>query len=75
MKINEKIRLCRKSKGLLMQYVAEQSNMNYKKLSRLELGLQPIEVNELEAISKALGVNPGIFFADEFSFSQNKEAS
>ncbi|MEN0666945.1 helix-turn-helix transcriptional regulator [Caldifermentibacillus hisashii] len=72
MKLNEKIRMYRKSKGISQTYIAKQLNMSVSGYNMKELGKRPITTTELERIAEILGVSASIFFELEFHVECNK---
>lgn len=71
MKLYEKIRLLRKSKGVSQTFVSEKLNITVQAYSLKETGSRPIKTDELEAISEALGVSPSCFFDEKFNVKLN----
>jgi len=62
-----RVRQYRLSKGMTQAWVAKQIGISPKTLNGIELGRQKLTAETLEAISKkAFGVEPSIFFNDEF---------
>jgi transcriptional regulator with XRE-family HTH domain len=77
MKLNERIRLLRKSKGVSQTYMAKQLKLSISGYNMKELGKRPITTNELEEIAKTLNVSASIFFdgkIHEKCNPRNKEA-
>ena len=72
MKLHEKLRLYRSSRGITQTWVAEQAGISVKTLSAVELGRQRLTADTFELICrKGLGVDPGIFFKDQFLETKN----
>ncbi|MDT3763010.1 helix-turn-helix domain-containing protein [Priestia filamentosa] len=74
MKLHEKIRLLRKSKGVSQTFIAEKIDMTTSGYSMKESGKRPITTNELEIIAKALEVPATVFFEEEFHVKLNKKS-
>lgn len=66
MKINEKVRALRKSKGVSQTHMARELNMSISGYNMKELGKRPITANELDKIAKVLGESASIFFDNKF---------
>ncbi len=71
MKLHEKIKELRRSKGISQTYVAKKLNITVSGYSMKETGKRSITTNELEEIAKALEVSASIFFKDEFHVKCN----
>ena len=62
MSTNEKLKQYILDNNLKLIFVAEKSGINYKKLSRIMTGKQPMTVEDLEKICKdGLSVHPSLF--------------
>ena len=66
-KLHEKIRSLRKSKGISQTFVAEQLEITVQAYSLKETGKRPIKTEELEIISLVLSVSPSYFFDEKFN--------
>lgn len=66
MKLYEKIKEIRKSKGVSQTFVAKKLNISVSGYSMKESGKRPITTSELEEIANALEVPATIFFEQEF---------
>ncbi|WP_366294297.1 helix-turn-helix transcriptional regulator [Paenibacillus sp. AN1007] len=66
MRINKKIRALIKQRGLTFTYVADKSDIQFKKFSRMMTSRQKIGTDEYERICTVLGVAPGYFFEEKF---------
>lgn len=71
MKIGEKIALARKLKGIQQKHIAKQLNKTPQWLSNIERGTRPIGTDELEKIASIIGIDTGIFFAEDFNEALN----
>ncbi|MFP7414328.1 helix-turn-helix domain-containing protein [Priestia filamentosa] len=74
MKLHEKIRFLRKSKGVSQTFIAEKIDMTTSGYSMKESGKRPITTNELEVIAKALEVPATVFFEEEFHVKLNRKS-
>ncbi|MFC5647653.1 helix-turn-helix domain-containing protein [Paenibacillus solisilvae] len=72
MKVHEKIRIVRKSKGIAQKFVAEKIGMTISNYNMKENGKRPIVTNELEKIAAALEVTATLFFEDQFHVKWNE---
>ncbi|MBB6446513.1 helix-turn-helix domain-containing protein [Bacillus benzoevorans] len=72
MQLHEKIRSCRKSKGLSQTYMAKKLKMSISGYNMKELGKRPINTDELQEIAKILGVSASIFFDEKFHVEWNE---
>ncbi len=72
MKINEKIRNIRLSKGYTQEYVAIKMNIDPVNYGRLERGQTKITIDKLEKLSEIFGVKITDFF-DEDEKNNEKE--
>ncbi|MCM3411261.1 helix-turn-helix domain-containing protein [Metabacillus litoralis] len=70
-KLHEKIRALRKSKGISQTFVAEQLEITVQAYSLKETGKRPIKTEELEVISSALSVSPSYFFEEKINVKLN----
>lgn len=61
--IGKNIRSIRNSKGLSMEEVANEANIEYRQLGRIERGEGNVTVNSLLKIADALKVDISKFFA------------
>lgn len=75
MKINERIKAYRKSKGISQTYIAEQLGISVSGYSMKESGQRPIDINEIQVIAEALDVSASIFFEKEFHVKCNKNTA
>lgn len=75
MNIGERISLTRKCKGIQQKYVAEKLYKTPQWLSNIERGTRPVGAEELKKIATILGVDAGIFFADDFNNALSKVLS
>ena len=71
MKMYQRIRHYIDSNGLKINRVAENADIKPKRFYRLVNGESKLEVDEYERICKALGVEPGYFFKEEFLVFKN----
>lgn len=62
MDINKRIRKFIKENGLTFTYVAKESEIDFKKFSRMMTCKQKIDTVEYERICSTLRLNPGYFF-------------
>lgn len=67
MNIGHRIALLRKLKGIKQSYLAKQLHRTPQWLSNIERGERQIGAQDLGQISRLLGVEPGIFFADHLN--------
>ncbi|NBI29115.1 helix-turn-helix domain-containing protein [Chengkuizengella marina] len=74
MNMNERIRKFIKSEGLTYTSVANLSGINLKKISRIMLNKQKIDIDSYELICKALEVSPRYFYKENFLDNKNKSA-
>ena len=65
--IGRRIAEIRKQKGLTQKYVAGRLGKTPQWLSNIEREIRPISADELAKLAVILEVEPGIFFADNFS--------
>jgi transcriptional regulator with XRE-family HTH domain len=66
-KLHEKLRLYRSSRGITQTWLANQIGIPLKTLNGIELGRQRLSADMFELICrKGFDVNPGIFFKDGF---------
>lgn len=72
MKINERIKDYRLSKGITQKYIAEKAGISNKKLSFIENGNVELKAKDLISISKALEV-PVSFFTNEVLENKNSK--
>ena len=56
--IGEKIRKCRKEKGMSIEFLANESDVDYSQLSRMELGKVNFSISILYKIASNLGIDP-----------------
>ncbi|KUP22366.1 helix-turn-helix transcriptional regulator [Paenibacillus sp. DMB5] len=61
MEINRRIRKYIKDNGLTFTYVAKESGIGLKKLSRMMTGKQRVDTVDYEKICSALKLNPSYF--------------
>lgn len=66
MKIGARIAATRKSKGLSQDYIAKKLGKTPQWLSNIERSCRPISAEELVKVAGIIGVDPAIFFADDF---------
>lgn len=64
MKINEKIRNIRLSKGYTQEYVADKLNIDAVNYGRIERGQSKLTVDRFIELCKIFEVNPHIFFEE-----------
>ena len=55
--IGKKIRTCRMDKGFSIEYLANESEIDYSQLSRMELGKVNFSISILFKIADSLGVD------------------
>ena len=55
--IGKKIRTCRMDKGFSIEYLANESEIDYSQLSRMELGKVNFSISILFKIANSLGVD------------------
>jgi len=55
--IGNKIRTCRIAKGLSIEFLANESEVDYSQLSRMELGKVNFSISILFKIAKNLGID------------------
>lgn len=72
MKLNERIRVFRKSKGISQTHMAKELKISVSGYNMKELGKRPITTTELEEIAKVLGVSASIFFEENVHVECNK---
>jgi len=65
MNIGQRIATIRKRKGIQQNYLAKQLHRTPQWLSNIERGERQIGTQELAHVAKLLGVEPGIFFAEQ----------
>ena len=65
MKIHEKIRTIRQSKGFTQDYVASILNLDTVNYGRIERGQSKLTIDRFLKILKILDVNSSIFFEDK----------
>lgn len=62
--LGKKLRNLRSSRKISIEELANQSDMTYSQISRIELGKINTSVYTLYLISKSLEVHPKVFFED-----------
>ena len=73
MTIAERIRITRQQKGWSQSELAEKSGVNYKSLSRYELGTSIPPANLLKDLANALDVSADFLLNDEDTEIKDKE--
>lgn len=74
MKMNERLKMYRKERGITQEYVARKTGISNKRLSFIENGHTKLTVDDFETICvKGYGVSPKYFFTNRFLDSKNKE--
>jgi transcriptional regulator with XRE-family HTH domain len=58
----EKVRFFRKKKGITMQELADESDIEYSQISRIERGIINTSLSNMFIIAKVLGIKPKEFF-------------
>jgi len=72
MKLHERIRNYRKSKGVSQTFIAKELNISVSGYSMKESGKRPINTDELQIIAKSLGVSASVFFEENIHVKWNK---
>lgn len=67
MRIHEKVELIRKRKGITKKHIADRCNKTSAWYTGVSQGRTRIDVETLEEIADALGVDVRIFFGNELS--------
>ena len=76
MKINKKIKDYISSNGLIMKVVAKKSGIRLQRFYRILNGDTAMTIDDYEKICKlGLGVDPSIFFKQNFSKNENKKSA
>jgi len=65
--VGRRIAEIRKQKGMTQEYIASLFGRTPQWLSNIEREIRPISADELAKLAVILEVEPGIFFADNFS--------
>lgn len=71
MEIGNRIAVLRKQKGFSQLRLAKPLGKTPQWLSQIELGHRSISVEDLGAVAKVLGVEPGIFFTSELNVASS----
>ncbi|MCO7177052.1 helix-turn-helix domain-containing protein [Sporolactobacillus kofuensis] len=71
MKINNRIRQFIEENGLKFGFVADRSNIDDSKFSRMMTNQQAIKIDEYEKICQALKVPTAYFFDEKFLDTKN----
>lgn len=68
----QRLRDYRESKGVTQTHIAKKTGKTVQRISALETGGIRLTVDEFEEICvKGYGVNPAIFFTEQFSKNEN----
>lgn len=70
-RIGDKIKALRKSKGLTLKEIAEQTNLSISFLSQVERMKSSLTLESLKKISEVLEVNPSYFFSENDREEEN----
>jgi transcriptional regulator with XRE-family HTH domain len=74
-KIYERVRAYINDNGIKINFVAERSELNYKRLNGILNGRYRMSPEEFEAVcTKGLRVDPNIFFADPVQETKTSSA-